>query len=153
MPAFAGTCLTGSPGSAWRRCLSCGSEGHAGADELTADTADDAGGAHGHGDHRGITVLLLHGQRCVKQSQDIPLTLRHHREFHDISAQGLHQAEIAYDDVLIRRCGKVVAGSDDFHTDRWAAAMIVFIVSSPRESSTSTRSMRPLSITARIVFV
>ena len=35
----------------------------------------------------------------------------------------------------------------------WAAATIVFIVSSPRESSTSTRSMRPLSITARIAFV
>ena len=40
-----------------------------------------------------------------------------------------------------------------FTPTRWAAATSVFIVSSPRESSTSTRSMRPLSITARIVFV
>ena len=62
-------------------------------------------------------MLLLHGQCGIKQCQHVPLTLRHHREFHDISAQGLHQAEIAYDDVLIRRCGKVVAGSDDLHTD------------------------------------
>ena len=62
-------------------------------------------------------MLLLHGQRCIKQCQDIPLTLRHHREFHDISAQGLHQAEIAYDDVLIRCCGKVVAGGNDLHAN------------------------------------
>ena len=91
-------------------------ECNAGAERLSADSADATERSHGHRNHRRIRILLLKLCRHIQQIKHVFIILRHYRKLYNIRSAGAHFFQQHLHDFRRRRLLKIVMGCNDRHS-------------------------------------